>query len=134
MSNQSQGPTWQTVATTTASILVSIALGAGGYFIAQQAAKDSRQDQLLDNVTTKLVDISVALVAVKSGLEEMKVQQAREITLREERRANRIPEGKHAARGARPARDGRIAPEAGRRQVGPCRIARFFLALMQERG
>lgn len=85
MSNQAQGPTWQTVATTTASILVSIALGAGGFFVAQQAAKDSRQDQLLDNVTTKLVDISVALVAVKSGLEEMKVQQAREITLREER-------------------------------------------------
>ena len=55
------------------------------FFVAQQAAKDSRQDQLLDNVTTKLVDISVALVAVKSGLEEMKVQQAREITLREER-------------------------------------------------
>lgn len=85
MSAPQQGPTWQTVATTIASILMSVALGAGGYFIAQQAAKDSRQDQLLDNVTTKLVDISVALVAVKSGLEEMKVQQAREITLREER-------------------------------------------------
>lgn len=54
MSNQAQGPTWQTVATTTASILVSIALGAGGYFIAQQAAKDNRQDQLLDNVTTRV--------------------------------------------------------------------------------
>jgi hypothetical protein len=45
MSNQSQGPTWQTVATTTASILVSIALGAGGFFVAQQAAKDSRKGQ-----------------------------------------------------------------------------------------
>ena len=85
MSAPQQGPTWQTVATTIASILMSVALGAGGYFIAQQAAKDSRQDQLLDNVTTKLVDLSVALVAVKSALEEMKVQQAREITLREER-------------------------------------------------
>ena len=92
MSNQSQGPTWQTVATTTASILVSIALGAGGYFIAQQAAKDNRQDQLLDNVTTKLTDIAVAMVALKAKQEEFSVQQTKEDTLREERDRRELEE------------------------------------------
>jgi len=87
-----QGPTWQTVATTVASILMSVALGAGGYFVTQQAAKDSRQDMVLDNVTTKLVDISIALVALKTSQEEQKVQQAKEIALREERDRREVEE------------------------------------------
>ncbi len=87
-----QGITWQTVATTVASILMSVALGAGGYFVTQQAAKDSRQDMVLDNVTTKLVDISIALVALKTSQEEQKVQQAKEIALREERDRRELEE------------------------------------------
>lgn len=71
---------------------MSVALGAGGYFVTQQAAKDSRQDMVLDNVTTKLVDISIALVALKTSQEEQKVQQAKEIALREERDRRELEE------------------------------------------
>ena len=92
MSAPQQGPTWQTVATTIASILMSVALGAGGDFIAQQAAKDNRQDQLLDNVTTKLTDIAVAMVALKAKQEEFSVQQTKEVTLREERDRRELEE------------------------------------------
>lgn len=85
MSTTSQGPTWQTVATITASILVSIAVGAGGYFVTQQATRDARQDQMLDTFATKLVDISISMVQLKAGQQETNSILTKEATLREER-------------------------------------------------
>lgn len=79
------GPTWQTIATACASIIFSVGLGVGGYFIAQQATRDSRQDQLLDTITTKLVDVSIAMVTLRTGQEEVKTMVTKEATLREER-------------------------------------------------
>lgn len=92
MGTTTSGPSWQSVATACATILFSIAVGAGGYFVAQQAVKDQRQDQLLDAVATKLVDISINMVTIKAGQEEMKVTQAKEITLREERDRRELDE------------------------------------------
>ena len=67
MSNTTQGPTWQTVAAVTGTVLMSIAVGAGGYFVTQQAARDARQDQMLDTFATKLVDISISMVQLRPG-------------------------------------------------------------------
>lgn len=96
MSVVQQGPTWQTVATVTASILVSIAVGAGGYFVAQQASRDSRQDQLLDTITTKLVDISINMVQLKAGQQEQRDMLTKEMTLREERDRRELEELRRA--------------------------------------
>lgn len=85
MSQTTNGPTWQTVATVTGTVLMSIAVGAGGYFMTQQAARDARQDQMLDTFATKLVDISITLVQLKSGQQETNTILTKEATLREER-------------------------------------------------
>mgnify|MGYP003424000061 FL=1 len=85
MSNTTQGPTWQTVAAVTGTVLMSIAVGAGGYFVTQQAARDARQDQMLDTFATKLVDISISMVQLKAGQQETNSILTKEATLREER-------------------------------------------------
>jgi uncharacterized protein HemX len=79
------GPNWQTVAMACASILFSVGLGVGGYFVAQQTSRDNRQDQLLDTITTKLVDISINMVTIRAGQEETRAAVIKEATLREER-------------------------------------------------
>lgn len=79
------GPSWQTVAAVCATILFSTAAGAGGYFVMQQATRDDRQDMLLDNVSQKLIDVSLALVSLKSDIGETKTAVSKEVTLREER-------------------------------------------------
>lgn len=86
------GPNWQTVAMACASILFSVGLGVGGYFVAQQTARDNRQDQVLDVVTTKLVDISINMVSLKAGQEETKAMVTKEATIREERDRRELEE------------------------------------------
>lgn len=87
-----QGPTWQTVATVAVSVLVSLAVGVGGYFIAQQATRDTRQDQLLDSVSTKLVDISINMVKLSAAQQEMKETIAKEAAIRENRDRHELEE------------------------------------------
>lgn len=100
----SKGPSWQIVATGLATIMFSAGLGAGGYFIAQQATRDNRQDQLLDATAQKLVDAALTLVAVQQGVtvaqktaEEAKSMVSREVTLREERDRQELDEYRRRA-------------------------------------
>ena len=112
MSNQSQGPTRQTVATTTASIPGEhrarcgrvLRRAAGGEGFASGPAPRQRHDEARGHL------------GGAGGHEERARGDEGPASARD-----------HAARGARPARDGRIAPEAGRRQVGPAGLHDFSL-------
>jgi hypothetical protein len=91
------GLTWETVARVTATVLVSVALGAGGYFVAQQATRDSRQDLMLDSVSNKLVDISITLVKIQQSAADAQALALQERTLREQRDARELAEYRQRA-------------------------------------
>ena len=95
------GPTWQTVAAVCATILFSTAAGAGGYFVMQQSTRDARQDMLLDGVSQKLIDVSLALVSLKQDAGEVKSTLSKEVTLREERDRRELEDYRRAAEPAK---------------------------------
>lgn len=87
-----EGVNWETVARAGAVVLFSIALGAGGFFVTQQASHDSRQDLLLDTISTKLVDISITLVKIQQSATDAKTAADKAQSAQEERDQRELSE------------------------------------------